>query len=207
VDGTNASAHRDERTVASSGEEQDTKRKGEEMAVISRQQASRPRPLLGFRRQPGRLALFVLRLPLPLYRAGWGWVLGHTFVQVTHAGRKTGQPHATVAMVLAADESTGELVICSAWGPQVDWIQNIRTRPALQVQVGRKSFVPRQRFLTAAEASAVVVGFRRHHPWRLRLLCWALGVEDLRSGAAVRRFVDTRPFVALRPAMSATGVG
>ena len=66
------------------------------------------RPLLGFRRQPGRLALFIFRLPLPLYRAGWGWLfLGRTFLVLTHVGRKSGRPHATAAMVLAEDKATG----------------------------------------------------------------------------------------------------
>ena len=37
------------------------------------------RPLLGLRRRPGRLALTVFRLPLVLYRRGWGWLLGRTF--------------------------------------------------------------------------------------------------------------------------------
>jgi len=34
------------------------------------------KPLLGLRRQPGRLALAVMRMPRPLYRRGWGWMLG-----------------------------------------------------------------------------------------------------------------------------------
>ena len=58
------------------------------------------KPLLGVRRQPGRLALAVFRFPLPLYRNGWGWLLGHTFLLMTHAGRKTGKPHTTAAMAL-----------------------------------------------------------------------------------------------------------
>ena len=49
------------------------------------------RPLLGLRRQPGRLALAAMRLPLPLYHRGWGRLLGHTFLLITHQGRKTGQ--------------------------------------------------------------------------------------------------------------------
>jgi hypothetical protein len=53
------------------------------------------KPLLGVRRQPGRLALAVFRLPLPLYRRGWGWLLGHTFLLLVHAGRKTGKLHST----------------------------------------------------------------------------------------------------------------
>lgn len=157
------------------------------------------RPLLGIRRRPGRLALAVFRLPLPLYRAGWGWLfLGHTFLALTHVGRRTGLPHIAAAMVLAEDRVTGEVVICSVWGAGVDWVRNLRAHPARLVQIGRTSFVPQHRFLTSGEAVAVGVEFRRRHPWRCRLISRVLGV-DLCSEAGIREFVDGRPFVALRP--------
>ncbi len=162
------------------------------------------RPLLGLRRRPGRLALMVFRLPLPLYRSGLGWLLGHTFLLLTHAGRKTGKPHATAAMVLRHDKGTGEVVICSVWGADTDWIRNLRATTALRVQVGRESYAPHQRFLTEDEAAAVVADFRRRHPWRLRLLRRVLGLGDLSAAHAVREFVSTRPFVALRPAEGAS---
>ena len=130
--------------------------------------AKRTRPLLGVRERPGRLALAVFRLPLPLYRAGWGWLLGHTFVLVVHAGRKTGQPHAMTAMVLRYEPATSEVVVCANWGPTSDWIRNIRARPALRVQIGRESFAPQHRFLTNEESFAVAVDFRRRHPYRVR---------------------------------------
>ena len=167
-----------------------------------RRRTTGPRPLLGLRQQPGRLALRLMRLPLPLYRAGLGWLfLGHTFLVLTHVGRKTGRSHATAAMVLAEDRTTGEVVICSAWGPRADWVRNLHARPALRVQVGRTAFVPQHRFLSAQEAIAVAAWFRHRHPLRVRLIGWALGV-DLRADAGIRDFVDTRPFVALRPAVA-----
>jgi deazaflavin-dependent oxidoreductase (nitroreductase family) len=158
------------------------------------------KPLLGLRRKPGRLALAVFRLPLPLYRRGWGGLLGHTFLLLVHAGRKTGKPHSAVAMVLTYDRQTHEAVICSGWGQDTDWVRNIRVRPALQVQIGRESFTPQQRFLSEDESLAVVDEFGRRHPWRLRLVTSVLGWGDLRSDTAAREFVSTRPFVSLRPA-------
>jgi deazaflavin-dependent oxidoreductase (nitroreductase family) len=168
----------------------------------SRAVGRRAKPLLGVRAQPGRLALAVFRLPLPLYRWGWGRLLGHTFLLLVHAGRKTGKPHSTVAMALRYDPEAHEAVICSAWGQNTDWVRNIRARPALRVQIGRESFAPEQRFLSEDESFAVAVGFRRRHPWRLRLVTWILGWDDLRSDAALRDFVRTRPFVSFRPADS-----
>jgi deazaflavin-dependent oxidoreductase (nitroreductase family) len=163
------------------------------------------RSLLGFRRRPGRLALVVFRLPLPLYRHGGGWLLGHTFLLLVHAGRKTGLPHSTAAMVLRYDPATSEAVICSAWGEETDWVRNLQAGPALRVQLGRRSFVPQHRFLTEQERVAVAVDFRRRHPHRLRFMSRVFGWGDLSSDAAVHEFVRTRPFVSLRPSAGVEG--
>ena len=97
--------------------------------VASHPAGQRAKPLLGLRRKPGRLALAIFRIPLPLYRRGWGWLLGHTFLLLVHAGRKTGKPHSATAMVLRYDPQTHEAVIFSAWGQDTDWVRNIRVRP------------------------------------------------------------------------------
>jgi hypothetical protein len=94
------------------------------------------RPLLGLRRRPGRLALALFRMPLHAYRHDAGALLGHTFLQLTHVGRKTGLPHNAVAMVLRYDEAAHEAVICAAWGPETDWIRNLRAGPAVEVRLG-----------------------------------------------------------------------
>jgi deazaflavin-dependent oxidoreductase (nitroreductase family) len=158
------------------------------------------KPLLGVRGRPGRLALAVFRLPLPLYQRGWGWLLGRTFLLVTHAGRKTGKRRETVAMTLAYDPRTHEAVIFSGWGPNADWIRNIRANPALRIQIGRESYTPEQRFLSEDESLAVVVEFQRRHRWRVRLAALILGWGDLTSETAVRGFVRSHPFVSFRPA-------
>jgi deazaflavin-dependent oxidoreductase (nitroreductase family) len=135
-----------------------------------------------------------------LYRRGWGWLLGRTFLLLVHTGRNTGKPYSTVAMVLRYEPHTHEAVICSAWGKDTDWIRNIRARPALQVQIGRESFTPQQRFLPEGESLAVLAEFQRRHPHRSRLIASILGWGDLHSDAGARDFVSIRPFVSLRPA-------
>ena len=140
-------------------------------------------------------------MPLRLYRRGWGWVLGRTFLLLVHVGRKTGKPRSALAMVLADDRRTGEVVICSAWGPGADWVHNLRAGAAREVCVGRERFVPEHRFLTDDEAVAVGFEFRRRHPRRLWLLSRILGWGDLRRDDAVRAFVPQHPFVALWPTL------
>jgi deazaflavin-dependent oxidoreductase (nitroreductase family) len=168
-------------------------------SVVPHPASRTSKPLLGLRRKPGRIALAIFRLPLLLYRRGWDWLLGDTFLLLVHEGRKTGKRYSAVAMVLRYEPHTHEAVICSAWGQDADWIRNLRARPALQVQIGRQSFTPQQRFLSQGESLAVLAGFRHRHPHRSRFLASVLGWGDLGSDAVARDFVSARPFVSLRP--------
>lgn len=162
--------------------------------------AHRRRPLLGLRRQPGRLVLAAMRLPRPLYHHGWGRLLGHTFLLMTHQGRMTGKRRETVAMALSYEADTNEVVVFSAWGPNTEWMRNLRAHPALEIQIGRETYAPEQHFLSEDEAVAIGVQFRDRHPGRLRLFATILGWGDLSSEAAMTEFVRSRPFISFRPA-------
>jgi deazaflavin-dependent oxidoreductase (nitroreductase family) len=169
------------------------------MTTTAHEHTRNTRPLLGLRRQPGRLVLALMRTPRPLYHRGWGRLLGHTFLLITHQGRKSGKRRETVAMALSYDPETREAVVFSAWGPNTAWIRNLRAHPALEIQIGRERYLPEQHFLSEDEAVAVCTEFRRRHPLRLRLFATILGWGDLGSEAAMREFVQRRPFVAFRP--------
>ena len=170
------------------------------MTTTTHERPPDTRPLLGLRRKPGRLALALMRVPRPLYHHGLGRLLGHTFLLITHQGRRSGRRRETVAMALVYDRATREAVVCSAWGPDTEWMKNLRAHPALEIQIGRERYVPEQRFLSEDEAVAVGLDFRRRHPARLRLLSTILGWGDVGSEPAVRELVRSRPFVSFRPA-------
>ena len=170
--------------------------------ATSRSFRHQQRPWFGLRRVPGRLMLGLFRTPLWLYRRDRGWVLGRTFLMLVHVGRKSGQPHETVAMVLADDDDTGEVVIVSAWGPDADWLRNLRAGPAREVRIGHDCFVPEHRFLDVDEAVAVGIAFRHRHPKRVWLMSAILGWGDMRNDGVVREFVQGHPLVALRPTHS-----
>ena len=143
-----------------------------------------------------------MRLPRPLYHRGWGRLLGHTFLLIAHQGRTTGERRETVAMALTYDEETKEVVVCSAWGPNTEWMRNLRAHRALEIRIGRETYAPEQHFLSEDEAVAVGMRFRLRHPGRLRFFATILGWGDLGSEAAMREFVRSRPFVSFRPATS-----
>jgi hypothetical protein len=163
---------------------------GSEVMAVGSSAASGPadgaaKPLLGLRRRPGRLALAVFRLPLPLYRRGWGGLLGHTFLLLVHAGRKTGKPQRQSSARPGARTPTGS----ATSGPA----RRCRSRSG-----GSRS-----------RRSSVSCPRRRAWPWwhdfaATRGGCasshrfWAGG--DLRSDTAAQEFVSARPFLSLRPA-------
>jgi deazaflavin-dependent oxidoreductase (nitroreductase family) len=168
---------------------------GEESMTTS--ENTRERPLLGLRRRPGRLALRFMRLPLNAYRHDKGHLLGHTFVEFDHVGRKTGKTYQAVAMVLRHDKASGEVVICRGW--ETDWYRNLQVHPGTHVTVGRESYAAEQRLLSEDEAVAVGQQFRRDHPHRMRLISRILGWGDLRDDTRLRQFVRDHPFVAFQP--------
>ncbi len=170
--------------------------------VVTHASRGQSRPMFGLRHRPGRLALALFRMPLRAYHHQKGWLLGHTFLLLTHVGRTSGQSHETVAMVLRYRPESSEVVVCSAWGPETDWVRNIRQRAAIQVEIGRETFEPEQQFLSAEESLSVVDECLREHPWRFRLMAWVLGWGDLGDEATARGFVRTRPFIAFRPAQA-----
>src|SRR5918911_827984 len=51
------------------------------------------------------VARLILRCPVVVYRLGFGWLLGHQFLLLTHVGRRTGRVRETVLKVLHDDPS------------------------------------------------------------------------------------------------------
>jgi putative redox protein len=121
------------------------------------------------------------------------------FLLITHEGRKSGERRETVAMALTCDPATRETTVFSVWGRNTDWIRNILAQPALEIEIGRESYTPEQRFLSEDESVDVVLEFRRRHPWRTRLASPILGRGYLGSHVAIRNFVRDRPFVSFPP--------
>jgi deazaflavin-dependent oxidoreductase (nitroreductase family) len=112
----------------------------------------------------------MLKLPLLLYRAGLGWLLGHRFLLLTHVGRRSGKVRRTVLAVLSFDLKTREIKAISAWSAS-DWYKNILRLPALQVETGFTRYVPIHHSLSPEEIAALFEEFRRKHPIFSRIVC------------------------------------
>lgn len=151
---------------------------------------------------PGRVLRRLLRLPVLLYRAGLGWLLGQRFLMLTHVGRRSGRTYRTVVEVVG--RLGEEYVVLAGFGHRADWLRNALAGGAREVAVGRRRFHPVVRELGEEEAAAVLAGYERRHRLAApvvravlsRLVGWRYtGTDDER-----RRLVRELPLVALGPA-------
>jgi deazaflavin-dependent oxidoreductase (nitroreductase family) len=163
------------------------------------QQPAPPKGILGW----------LLSLPVYLYRAHLGFLLGHRFLVLVHEGRRTGRRRETPLEVVRYDRVKREAVVVAGWGSKTQWLHNLEAGLGREVWIGRDRFVPAVRFLEVDEAMAVIERYERHSglPKAVvravisRLLGWRYDG----SPTARRRAVEQLPVVGLRPAPAVAG--
>jgi deazaflavin-dependent oxidoreductase (nitroreductase family) len=102
----------------------------------------------------------LLRLPIYIYRWGFGRLLGNRFLLLTHIGRRTGKQHQTVLEIMEYRKEGPQIVVMSAFGPNAEWLRNIQANPNPEVIVGSQRFVAFYRILDKEEAVKVVRGYK-----------------------------------------------
>lgn len=112
---------------------------------------------------PAGLLKQILRVPLWLYQAGFGPVLGWLpFLILTTRGRRTGLPRHTV---LEYRRHGSKFYIISGWGEQAHWYKNLLADDQVTIQYGRLTIPARAVKVTdPAEALRAVYMFRRGSP-------------------------------------------
>lgn len=150
-----------------------------------------PRPT-GLRR-----ALF--RLPLRLYRAHLGAVLGHRFVLINHVGRITGLPRQVVVEVVERDPASGAVTVASGFGPKSDWYRNLLAHPDVSIQTGARLRDVHAVVLTEEEAADAMAGYARRHPRAARALSKFMGFGVDGSEADYRAVGRQIPMVRFEP--------
>jgi hypothetical protein len=73
----------------------------------------------------------LLSLPVHLYHARLGFLLGHRFLLLVHTGRRTGLSHETVLEVIRYDRAAHEAVVAAGWGRRTGWLHNVEGRHRL----------------------------------------------------------------------------
>lgn len=153
---------------------------------------------------PRGLLRWVYRLPIVLYRARLGWMLGRRFLLLTHRGRKTGQLRRAVLEVVSYDSATRESVVMSAYGERADWYQNIQAHPAVEAQTGWSRYAPQYRLLSPEERYVALAAYQRRYRRAFQAVMRFLGYSYNGAEAGLRTLADSVVMVAFRPA---TGPG
>ena len=94
-----------------------------------------------------------------------------------HVGRNSCRIRRTVLEVIRHNKSSGECIVISAYGINADWYRNILLKPALEIQIGTKIFVPIQRLLDEDEAFDEFVEYERLHPFAVKNLLKLIGIQ------------------------------
>jgi deazaflavin-dependent oxidoreductase (nitroreductase family) len=119
---------------------------------------------------PRRLMRLLLRLPIWLYRAHMGWLLGHRFLMLTHIGRKSSLPRQVVLEVVRFDPATHTCIVASGWGEGSSWHQNVQKTPDVVVNIANGRFEATAQDLSKTEAQAALLDYARHNPLAFREL-------------------------------------
>jgi deazaflavin-dependent oxidoreductase (nitroreductase family) len=149
---------------------------------------------------PSKALRFGLRLPIWLYRAHLGWLLGDRFLMLTHTGRKSGLPRQVVIEVVQHDKETDTYYVVSGWGEKSDWYQNIRKTPSVTIHTGGRTFQSKAEFIPEEKAVDILETYARVHATAFNELSTLfLGERPKPGDDSPRRIAEKMPMVAFRP--------
>ncbi|MGE5252049.1 MAG: nitroreductase family deazaflavin-dependent oxidoreductase [Bacteroidota bacterium] len=141
---------------------------------------------------------WLLRLPIHLYRARLGWLLGERFLMLTHQGRKSGLPRQTVIEVVQHDRKTDTYYVVSGWGSKADWYQNVEKNPNVLVHAGRRTLKATAEPVPLERAIGILRAYARLHPIAFREIGRLFfGSSVSLEPEAVERLAGRMPMVAL----------
>ena len=148
---------------------------------------------------PKGLLRIALRLPLALYRANLGWLLGDRFLVLTHTGRVSGKSYHTALEVVQHDRSEDVYFVAAGWGERSDWYRNLLKTPDALIQVGRRRLEVTAQRLPPEGATEVLLEYARRNPVALKWLARFMGYRLDGTEADNRTFAQLVPMIALRP--------
>jgi deazaflavin-dependent oxidoreductase (nitroreductase family) len=150
-------------------------------------------------RPPRGLLRLLARLPIWLYRARLGWLLGGRFPMLAHIGRKSGLPRNTVVEVVRYDQAIDAYYIVSGFGEKADWFRNICQTPDVTGHTDRRCLASVAERMSPEEAVSEFRDYARRHPTALRALSRVLGYPWDRTQASYEELARLLPVVRLRP--------
>lgn len=150
---------------------------------------------------PTGLSRLLFRMPIHLYRLGFGWLFGSRLLLLNHVGRVSGKPRQVVLEVVAHDRTGGSYVVASGWGPSAAWYRNILHTPTVTIQVGIRKRRVKAVPLSRDEGAGIFADYASRHRMAAKyLLPRLMGFSVDGSEADFRAVGERMPFVRFVPA-------
>jgi deazaflavin-dependent oxidoreductase (nitroreductase family) len=141
---------------------------------------------------------WVGRLPVILYAAHLGWLLGDRFLLLTDRGRHSGRLRKTVLEILYHVLDAGLYVVASGRGEQAAWFVNVQQHPDVVVTIRTRRLAARATRLTNDEAIGVLSRDAKVHSLAFGVVGQLLSGRRLRPTTEdCARFARRVPLVAL----------
>lgn len=122
---------------------------------------------------PTGLARVMWRLPVQLYRARLGWLLGNRFMLLRHVGRVSGQPRTAVIEVVHREP--GSWTAASGFGTKSDWYRNVLARPEVSIRTAGNDHAVRAVPLEPDECAELMTRYAHTHTRAVRSLVKIMG--------------------------------
>ncbi len=139
------------------------------------------------------------RLPIALYRAGLGGLLGRRFLLLHHVGRRSARPRQAVLEVVYRDPASHSCIVASGFGERADWFLNLMAQPEASIELGWKRINVHAQRLPASDAEREMVDYGRRNPRAARLVASLIGYEHDGSDDDLRALSRIIPLVRLSP--------
>ena len=145
-----------------------------------------------------RLAHYLYRAPIWLYRLRLAGVFGDRFLLLTHTGRTSGLPRQTVLEVMRHDSAQDSYVVAVGFGERSNWYLNILVCPEVIIQLGRRQRAARAQPLASEAALHELREYVRRHPVAARFVARQLGLQIDGSETKLRTLAARIPVVEFR---------
>jgi deazaflavin-dependent oxidoreductase (nitroreductase family) len=147
---------------------------------------------------PSGIRKFLFRIPIYVYKAKLGFLLGKRFVLVGHTGRKSGLKREVVLEVVAIRDHS--VFVASGWGDSADWYQNVLQHPEVTIQIGSKRRAAISEAVSVDEARSLLASYEAEHPKTFRRLGkFMLDVPGESPPDVIENLATAVPFVRFRP--------
>ncbi|MFE9787056.1 nitroreductase family deazaflavin-dependent oxidoreductase [Nocardia salmonicida] len=147
---------------------------------------------------PARASV-VRSAPIHLYRLRLGWLFGGRLLLLDHTGRVSRKQRQAVIEVVEHDRTDGSYVVCSGFGIEAAWYQNILATPEAAIQVGLRTIPVTAHPLATDEGGDFMARYAPRHPRAARKLVRFMGFATDGSQEDYREVGRRLPFVRLCP--------